>query len=73
MAGKKFHVSFIVEFYTAEDGGLIARLNRDVATGALKGGAIGANMTNNAFVDTATNLTNSLTAAGVLKNSITHG
>jgi predicted dithiol-disulfide oxidoreductase (DUF899 family) len=73
MAGKNFHVTFTVEFYGDEQGNLIARLNRNVSGGALKGGAIGANMTNNAFVDTGTSLTGAFTAQGILLNTISHG
>jgi hypothetical protein len=73
MAGKGFHVEFNVQFYSAPGGELLARLNRSVAGGALKGGAIGANMTNNAFVDTSTALTASLTAAGILLTAVPQG
>ena len=66
MAGKKFHVTFNVEFFSDPQGNLIARLNRNVSGGALKGGAIGANMTNNAFLETGNALTASFSAAGVL-------
>jgi len=73
MAGKKFHVTFTVEFFSDPEGNLIARLNRNVSGGALKGGAIGANMTNNAFLETANALFTSFTSAGILLTSVAHG
>lgn len=73
MAGKKFHVTFTVEFFSDPNGNLIARLNRNVSGGALKGGALGANMTNNAFLDTANALIASLTASGLLLTSAALG
>jgi len=73
MAGKKFHVTFTVEFFSDPEGNLIARLNRNVSGGALKGGAIGANMTNNAFIATSNAVVTSLTAAGLLLTTVTHG
>ena len=69
MAGKKFHVTFTVEFFSDPNGNLVARLNRNVSGGALKGGALGANMTNNAFLDTANALIAALSAAGILLTS----
>jgi len=73
MAGKNFHVTFTVEFYSDEQGNLIARLNRNVSGGALKGGAIGANMTNNVFIETATSLNASFAAHGILLTTVNHG
>jgi hypothetical protein len=69
MAGKNFQVTFIVEFFTGEDGGLVARLSRNMAAGALKGGAIGASKTNNAFIDTANALVSATQTAGVFTRS----
>ena len=66
MAGKKFHVTFIIEFFVDDSGQFVARLSRDIAAGALKGGAIGANMTNNVFVDTAAGVTAALQTTGIL-------
>ena len=72
MAGKGFHVTFLVEFYSDPAGNLIARLNRNATEGALKGGAIGANMTNNAFLEASNALATGLTAAGLLLTTVTH-
>jgi hypothetical protein len=69
MAGKNFQVTFIVEFFTGDGGSLVARLSRNLAAGALKGGAIGANKTNNAFIDTANALVAATQAAGVFTSS----
>ncbi|MGV8885584.1 MAG: hypothetical protein ACOH1T_08370 [Microbacteriaceae bacterium] len=67
MAGKKnFQVTFIVEFFVDAAGQFVARLSRDLASGALKGGAIGANMTNNSFVDTAAGISAALQGSGIL-------
>jgi len=62
---KRFHVSFLVQFFVDAHGQLVARLNRDMASGMLKGGAVGANMTRNAFIDTAAALTVQLQASGI--------
>lgn len=70
MAGKNFHVSFTVEFFVDAEGRLVARLNRNMATGVLKGGAIGASKTDTAFVDTANSLAGALSDAGVLVSTV---
>jgi hypothetical protein len=69
-AGKSFHVSFILEFFVDSQGVLVARLNRGSALGALKGGAIGVNLTKNAFIDTANALVVALKQAGTLVKSL---
>jgi len=69
MAGKNFQVTFTVEYLVDDSGQLVARLSRDIAAGALKGGAIGANMTNNKFVDTAAALSTALGGTGILASS----
>lgn len=72
--GKKyFHVHFLVQFFVDAQGQLVARLNRDMASGALKGGAVGANMTRNAFNETAQALTGALQAAGVYAGELANG
>lgn len=70
LAGKNFHVSFVVDFMVDQQGRLVARLNRNMAGGALKGGAIGAAKTNTAFEETANALAGALHQAGVLAESI---
>jgi hypothetical protein len=47
-AGKNFHLVFQLQFF-AEGTGSVVRLNRDMAGGALKGGAIGASKAADAF------------------------
>jgi hypothetical protein len=73
MAGKKFHVTFNVDFFSDPQGNLIARLNRNASGGALKGGAIGANMTNNVFLETANALIATLGATGLLLTHVPLG
>ena len=70
LAGKNFQVTFIVEFFVDAQGQLVARLNRNMSSGALKGGAIGAAKTDTAFVQTADALGAALSNSGVLTNSI---
>jgi hypothetical protein len=72
MAGKGFQVTFPVAFYSDPQGNLIVRLSRQLGSGALKGGAIGANMTNNAFLAAGNQLGEHFTAAGILLSSVAH-
>lgn len=71
-AGKDFHVAFIVEYFTDAQGRLVARLNRNMAGGALKGGAIGTNKVENAFVETVDAVSATLSSAGVLADRVTN-
>jgi hypothetical protein len=66
MAGKKFRVSFPVDFMVDQRGLLVARLNRSLMGGALKGGAIGAAKTNSAFQDAADAIGVAVNRAGLL-------
>jgi len=70
LAGKKFHLSFSVEFFVDQEGRLVARLNRNMTGGVLKGGAIGASKTDSAFVETANMLADALSGAGVLASTL---
>ncbi|SKB00341.1 hypothetical protein SAMN06295879_2989 [Agreia bicolorata] len=70
LAGKKLHMSFDTQFFVDDRGQLVARLKRDLAVGALKGGAIGATKTANAFEATSHAIGTALTNAGVLTSSI---
>jgi hypothetical protein len=72
MAGKGFQVTFPVAFYSDPVGNLLIRVSRQLGSGALKGGVIGANMTNNAFVATSTQIAEHFTATGILVSSVTH-
>jgi hypothetical protein len=63
-------MSFSVEFFMDPQGRLIARLDRDMAMGALKGGAIGAAKQKRAFEETANGLYQALAGAGVLVTSV---
>jgi hypothetical protein len=73
MAGKKFHTTFSIDFFSNADGQLVARLNRNLTGSALKGGAIGANMANTRFGATYGSLMTALQGAGVLTSSIANG
>lgn len=70
MAGKNFHVSFTVDFMVDQQGRLVARLNRNMAGGALKGGVIGAAKTDTAFQETANAIAAAAHQAGVLAESV---
>jgi len=72
-AGKDFQVTFIVEFFVDAAGQLVARLNRDIGAGLLKGGAIGASKTSTAFDETVNGIGTSLTAAGVYAGGVAVG
>lgn len=72
MAGKGFQVSFPVAFYSDPQGHLLVRLSRQLGSGALKGGVLGANMTNNAFIATGQQLGQYFTSAGILLSSVAH-
>lgn len=52
MAGSKFVVNLIVDFMTDDQGRLVARLHRDMTSGALMGGALGAAKTATVFGET---------------------
>jgi hypothetical protein len=73
MAGKRFQITFTVDFFADAEGKLVARLNRNLTGSALKGGAIGANMANTRFGETYGVLSASLLAAGVLTGSVANG
>ncbi len=70
LAGKSFRLTFEIAFFSASDGSLIARFNRNLAGGALRGGAIGANIANNAFNATYSQLVSDLQPSGVLARSV---
>jgi len=72
-AGKDFQVTFIVEFFVDDKGLLVARLNRDLGSGLLKGGAIGASKTSDAFNETVHGVGTALSAAGVYVSSVAVG
>lgn len=66
LAGAKMHMRFDVQFF--QNGGeAVARLNRSLAGGALKGGAIGASKTADAFQDAANQLGKNLHERGLLR------
>jgi hypothetical protein len=65
LAGKDMHVRFDVQFFQDADR-IVVRLSRDLAVGALKGGAIGASRTAEQFQDFANRVGTDLQQAGVL-------
>jgi hypothetical protein len=70
LAGKKLHMAFDTQFFVDDKGQLVARLARDLAVGALKGGAIGASKTATAFEVASNAVGTALTNAGVLTSSV---
>ncbi|WP_025155608.1 hypothetical protein [Leifsonia aquatica] len=70
MAGKNFQMTFMVDFMVDPQGRLVARLNRNMTGGALKGGAIGAAKTDTAFQQTANAIAAVLHPAGILADSV---
>ncbi|MGJ4845014.1 MULTISPECIES: hypothetical protein [unclassified Leifsonia] len=70
LAGNNFQITFTVDFMVDEQGRLVARLNRNMSGGALKGGAIGASKTDTAFQRTANTIGAALHGAGTLADSI---
>jgi predicted dinucleotide-binding enzyme len=70
LAGKKLHMAFDTQFFVDDRGQLVARLVRDLAVSALKGGALGASKTATAFEATSHAVGTALTNAGVLVHSI---
>jgi hypothetical protein len=68
LAGSRMHVSFDVQVYSTETGSVV-RLNRNLASGALKGGALGASRVADLFQKTAHELGRSLHEAQVLEQT----
>jgi hypothetical protein len=64
-AGKDMHVRFDVQFFQDGDR-IVVRLSRDLAVGALKGGAIGASRLADLFQNFANRVGTDLQRAGVL-------
>jgi hypothetical protein len=69
LAGKNLQMTFFIEYLSGSDGSLDARLSRNTAAGALKGGALGASRTNNAFVDLVNGIAAAAQAAGTFVSS----
>lgn len=70
LAGKNFQVTLLVDFMVDHEGRLVVRLNRNMAGGAMKGGAIGAAKTDTAFQETANAIGAALHSAGALATSV---
>ncbi|MEA5457256.1 hypothetical protein SPF06_21265 [Sinomonas sp. JGH33] len=72
LAGSKFQITFSIDFMVDNAGRLVARINRNMASGALKGGAVGASKTNRAFETTSNALASALSASGILANALSN-
>ncbi len=66
LAGKSMHMKFEAQFFTDDQQRIVVRLSRNLGGGALKGGAIGASRTANAFQNLANVMGTTLNGAGVL-------
>ena len=64
LAGKDFYLKFGVDFSVAGDG-FVARLSRDVAGSALRGGVLGASRASEAFQQLADAVGAAATQAGI--------
>ena len=64
LAGKDFYLKFGLDF-SAADGHLVARLSRDVASSALRGGVLGASRASEAFQQLADGVGAAATQAGI--------
>jgi hypothetical protein len=64
-AGKNFHLTYTVGFGTDAEGRLTARIDRNVAGGALKGGALGANKAATEYQALVDAVGNAATQAGL--------
>lgn len=72
LAGSRFQVTFLIEFMVTEQGLLVARISRNMTGGALKGGAIGAVKTSNAFDETVARLQETLMRDGAFVSRLDH-
>jgi hypothetical protein len=70
LAGKNLQMTFFVQYLDGADGSLDVRLSRNTAAGALKGGAIGANRTNGAFIDLVNAVAAAAQTAGSFVSSV---
>jgi hypothetical protein len=64
-AGKNFHLTYSIGFGTDAQGRLTARVDRNVAGGALKGGALGANKAATEYQALVDAIGNAATQAGM--------
>jgi hypothetical protein len=64
-AGKNFHLTYTIGFGSDAEGRLTARVDRNVAGGALKGGALGANKAATEYQALVDAIGNAATQAGL--------
>lgn len=69
LAGKAFHTVLFVQWFVDDQQRLVARLSRDLGSGLVKGGALGANKAHNAFVEVAGALGRAASAGGQLADT----
>jgi hypothetical protein len=65
MAGKNFHLTFVLDFSVDDSGAFVARLSRDVMGSALRGGAIGASVASTEFQLLLDSVGTTTTQAGI--------
>jgi hypothetical protein len=70
LAGKNLQMTFFIEFVTGADDAFSARLSRNTAAAALKGGAIGANRTNSTFIELVNAVAAAAQTAGTFVSSV---
>ncbi len=69
MAGKNFYLKFALGFSVDADGKLVARLSRDTASSAIRGGVLGANRAANSFQELADAIGTATSQAGVFASN----
>ena len=69
LAGSRQRLIYRMQFFTAEDGWLVARFYRESGTGMM-GGAIGISRSSATFLELDTAIGTALTNAGILTNFI---
>jgi hypothetical protein len=70
LAGKNLQMTFFAEFLVGPEGEPIVRISRNLGASALKGGAIGASRTNNAFVDAVNAIAAAAQSSGTFVKSV---
>lgn len=73
LAGKSFYMKFQVGFSVDAEGRIVARLARDPAGSALKGGALGASKASSTFQEVANAIGGAATQAGIFVSNQTVG
>ncbi len=69
LAGKKFFLRFSLGFSVDAEKNLVARLSRDTASSAIRGGVLGATRASNSFQELADAIGTATTQAGVFASN----